>query len=326
MRRVVCKAFGAIDDLVIEDVPPPEATPGSVVVDVEAAGVNFVDALLVGGRYQVKPPLPFTPGGEFSGVISAVGAGVDGVAVGDRVLAVSMLGGFAEQVALPAAAVIPMPDSVPFDIAATLVQSYATAVFSLKHRTTVAPEEWVLVLGAGGGIGLASVDVAHGIGGRVIAAASSEQKRAAAVAVGAEEVVDYDREDLKSRVREITGGGADVVVDPVGGAYAERALRALRSGGRFLVVGFAAGDIPRIPLNLVLLANRSVIGVDWGGWSITHPDENRALVREILELAASGAIHPVTPAAWPLERAGEAISALAGREVSGKLVVVPSAS
>ena len=323
MRRVVCKAFGPIDDLVIDDVPALEAGPGMVVVDVQAAGVNFVDGLLVEGRYQIKPPLPFTPGGEFAGVVRAVGDGVTDVAAGDRVLAVSMLGGFAEQVAVPAAAVIKLPDAVSAPVAATLVQSYATAVFSLKHRTTVVPGEWVVVLGAGGGIGLASVDVAHGLGARVIGAASSEEKRAAATALGAEATIDYDAEDLKARVREITAGGADIVVDPVGGKYAEPALRALRSGGRFLVVGFAAGDIPRIPINLVLLNNRSIIGVDWGGWSMTHGDENRALVNDILDLAATGRIHPVEPAAWPLDRAGEAIAVLTQRKVSGKLVVVP---
>jgi NADPH:quinone reductase len=324
VRRVVCLAYGPPEELVIEEVPDPQPQAGEVVIDVRAAGVNFVDGLLVQGKYQIKPPVPFTPGGELAGVVRGVGEGVEGIAAGDRVLAVCMLGAFADRVALPALAVIPMPDAVGFDVAATLVQSYATAVFSLTRRIAVEQGDWVVVLGAGGGIGLASVDVAVGLGARVIAAASSDAKRAAALALGAEAAIDYDREDLKLRVREITGGGADVVVDPVGGAYAEPALRALRAGGRFLVVGFAAGDIPRLPANLVLLNNRSLIGVDWGGWTTGHPLENRALVSEILDMAATGRIHPVTPDVWPLDRAPEAISALSRRAVTGKLVIAPS--
>jgi NADPH:quinone reductase len=324
VRSVVCRAFGPVEDLVIEDAPDPEAGPGQVVIDVRAAGVNFVDGLLVEGRYQIKPPLPFTPGGELAGVISAVGDGVDGLAVGDRVMAGTMLGAFADRVVVPALVAIPLPDNVGFEVAATLVQSYATAVFSLTRRTTVEAGEWVLVLGAGGGIGLASVDVAVGLGGRVIAAASSAEKRAAAEALGAEFVIDYDAEDVKTRVREITGGGADIVMDPVGGRYAEPALRSLRAAGRYLVVGFAAGDIPRLPLNLVLLNNRSLIGVDWGGWAGGHALENRALVLEILDMAATGRIHPVAPETWPLDRAADAIAALSNRQVTGKLAIVPS--
>ena len=322
MRRVICRTFGPVEDLVVEDVPEPRPQPDEVVVAVRAAGVNFVDALLVQGSYQIKPPLPFTPGGEIAGEVIEVGTTVEGIARGDRVVVSCGLGGFVERLAVPATMARRLPACLSFEQGAALVQSYATALYALTRRVAVQPGEWVLVLGAGGGIGLAAVDVARHLGARVLAAASSADKLAAAAAVGAHVGINYDSEDLKSRVREISGG-VDVVVDPVGGPYAEAALRTLRGFGRYLIVGFAGGTIPSLRANLVLLGNRSAVGVDWGAWSVQHPEENRALVDEVLALAGSGALHPAEPRAYPLEHAAEALSALQSRRLTGKVVLQP---
>jgi len=323
MKRVVCSEFGALGRLMVEQGVDPEPKPGEVVIAVRAAGVTFVDALLVQGRYQIKPPLPFTPGGEVAGVIVAVGEGVDPARLDERVLVSCGIGGFADRLAVPAALARRLPPTLTFGQGAALVQSYATALFALTRRANIERGDWVLVLGAGGGIGLAMVDVARHLGARVIAAASSESKLAAARAVGARACIRYDQEDLKTRAREISDGGVHLVADPVGGAYAEPALRALRPFGQYLIVGFAAGEIPALKANLVLLQNRSVVGVDWGAWSFQHPQENAALVGEVLALAACGTIQPVEPTTYPLERAGEALQALVDRKVAGKVVLVP---
>jgi NADPH2:quinone reductase len=324
MRRIVCREFGPPDRLVLEEAPDPQPGPGQALVRVRAAGVSFVDGLIVAGLYQMKPPLPFTPGLAVAGEVLGAGDGVSGLPAGTRVVGSSFgLGGYATHQVLPAEAAVPLPDAVTFEVAATAAESYATMLFALTRRASVAPGEWVLVLGAGGGIGLAAVDVACSLGARVIAAASSPAKRAAAVAAGAQAAVDYVTEDLKARVREITGAGADVVVDPVGDPFAEPALRSLRGSGRYLVVGFAGGSIPRLPLNRVLLENRTVVGVDWGAWSRQDPAGNRALMADLLERVADGGLHPVPPATYPLERAAEALNVLAGRQVTGKLAVLP---
>jgi NADPH2:quinone reductase len=323
MRRVVCRELAPPDRVDIEDVDPSVARPGEVVVDVRAAGVTFADALIVQGKYQVKPPLPFTPGTEIAGEIAAVGDGVDGWSAGDRVLASVGLGGFAEQVAVRAPGLFALPPALSFGQGASFNQSYATMLFAFTRRTTLAEGETVLVLGAGGGIGLAAVDLACALGCRVIAAASSEDKLEAARAAGAEAVIAYETEDLKTRARELGGGGVDVVVDPVGGAHAEPALRALRLGGRFLVLGFASGTIPALPLNQVLLNNRTAVGVEWGGWALQHVDENRALVEELLAMAADGRLHPAEPSSRPLQEAGQALTDLVERRVTGKVVLVP---
>jgi NADPH2:quinone reductase len=279
MRRVVCREFGQPDELVLEEAPDPEPGPGQVLVGVRAAGVSFVDGLMVGGLYQIKPPLPFTPGLTAAGVVLGAGDGVLGLPRGSRVAACWFgLGGYATHRVLPASAVVRLPDSVTFQVAATAAESYATMLFALTRRTAVRPGEWVLVLGAGGGIGLAAVDVAASLGAQVIAAASSPAKRAAAVNAGAQATVDYQAEDLRARVREITGTGADLVVDPVGDRFAEPALRSLRGSGRYLVLGFAGGSIPRLPLNRILLENRTVIGVDWGARSRQDPAGNQAMM------------------------------------------------
>ena len=323
MRRVVCYEIGSLDNVRVEETEPPIPGPGQVVLDVRAAGMAFVDALMIRGGYQIKPPTPYTPGTEVSGVVSAVGDGVDGIAVGDRVIASCGTGGFAEQVVVAGESVYPLPEAIGFEQGASLIQSYATAWFALTRRTTIAPGEWVLILGAGGGAGLACVDVARCLGGRVIAVASSEDKRRVALDAGAEAAVDPATEDVKGRARELSGGGVDLVFDAIGGELAEPALRALRLMGRYLVIGFAAGEIPRIPLNQVLLNNRTVVGVEWGGWVMRNPDENRVVIREILDAVAERRLHPVEPSTHPLEDVGDALRAFAERRVTGKVVLVP---
>lgn len=326
MRRVVCQDLGPLDQLDVEDGAAPTPGPGQVVVDVRAAGVNFVDALFVQGRYQIKPPTPFTPGSEVAGVVSALGPGVDGgVAVGDKVLVQTGLGAFAEQIAASTASLTPMPDNLSFGQAATLVQSYATMLFALTRRTTVQKGESVLILGAGGGIGLATIDLAQALGLRPIAVASSDEKLARAIEAGAEAGIRSDgSEDVKARARELSGsGGVDLVVDPIGGPLAESALRALRVDGRYVVIGFASGEIPRLPANQVLLNNRTVIGVDWGAWTMRDPDGHHTLLAELMALVADERLHPVEPTAYPLDQAATALADLVERRVVGKVVLVP---
>ena len=327
MRRLVCRQFADPDQLVVEDVDPLEPREGAVVIEVAAAGVNYVDGLLVQGRYQIKPPLPFTPGTEVAGTIAAVGEGVTEWTVGDRVLATTNAGGFSEQVQVRADALLPVPEALSLGQAAAFLQSYGTMYYALTRRTTVGAGDTVLVLGAGGGIGLAAVDLARVMGARVIAAASSPQKLAAAEAAGAHQTIDYEGEDLKVRARELAdvgGGSVTLVVDPVGGAHAEPALRALGWGGRYLVVGFAGGGIPRIPLNLVLLNSRTLIGIEWGAWAGRDRSGNRAMLGELLALAGTGRLHPAEPAARPLEEAGAVLSDLLERRITGKVVLVAS--
>ena len=324
MRRIVCREFGPPDRLMLEEAPDPRPGPGEVLVGVRAAGISFVDGLIVGGRYQMKPPLPFTPGLVVAGELLEAGAGVPDLAPGSRVVGCSFgLGGYASHRVLPAEAVVPLPDAVPYAVAATAAESYGTMLFALTRRVALWHGEWLLVLGAGGGIGLAAVDVASSLGAQVIAAASSPEKRAAAIKAGARAVIDYETEDLRARVREVTGEGASLVVDPVGDRFSEPALRSLRGFGRYLVVGFAGGSIPRLPLNRILLENRTVIGVDWGAWSRSNPADNRALMADLLDRVANGRLHPLAPATYPLERAAEALTVLAGRQIAGKLALLP---
>lgn len=323
MRAVVCSEFAPVDQLRVEERPDPEPGPDQVVVAVRAAGVNFVDALFVQGAYQIKPPLPFTPGGEVAGEVVAVGRDVDGVAVGDRVLAMSWLGGFATHAVVPARSVVPIPGDLTFGQAAGLVQSYGTMLFSFTRRMQLRAGEWVLVLGAGGGIGLAAIDLAKHLGAKVIAAASSPDKLEAATRAGADATIAYEAEDLKARARELSGGGVDVVVDPVGGRFAEVALRSLGWMGRYLVIGFAGGDIPSLPANQVLLNNRTVVGIDWGAWTMRDPDGNRLLLDDLMALAADGEIHPVEPTPYPLDDVVRALTDLQERRVGGKVVLVP---
>lgn len=257
MRALVCKEFAPYDQLSVEEVPEPPVGEGFVMVDVKAAGVNFPDILLVEGKYQMKPPTPFVPGMEVAGVVSELGASVQGVEVGDRVIAATMLGGFAEKTPVPASQVVPMPEAMTFEEGAALTTIYGTSYHALKDRAGLKEGETILVLGAAGGVGIATVQLAKAMGARVIAAASSAEKLAFCKENGADEVINYSEEDLKARAKELTDGkGVDVVYDPVGGDYSEAALRASGWDARYLVIGFAAGPIPKIPLNLALLNSR----------------------------------------------------------------------
>jgi NADPH2:quinone reductase len=322
MKAVVCEELGPPDALQLTRRELPEPGPGEVRVEVKAAGVNYVDGLIASGRYQVKIPPPFIPGSEIAGVIDAVGDGVTDRSAGERVFATVGVGGFAEAVTLRADRAVPIPDALTFAQAASFHQSYATAWFSFRNRIHLETGEWVLITGAGGGIGLAAIDVARALGAHVIGVASTAEKRDFATKAGAEATIDSTTEDVKVRAREISGGGVDVVYDPVGGSLAEPALRALGHNGRFLVVGFTGG-IPQVPLNLVLLNNRNVVGIEWGGWAMRHPKEDRAMLEEILGEAAAGRLHPVAPQERPLEEAGTAISDLLERRAAGKIVLVP---
>ncbi|MGI5325206.1 NADPH:quinone oxidoreductase family protein [Actinomadura nitritigenes] len=308
MRAAICEELGS---LAVKDTAPVEPGPGQVLLTVEAAGVNYVDALFVQGRYQIKPPLPFVPGSEVAGTLPD----------GTRVLAMCGLGGFASHVAVPAAAAVPLPDKLDAPRAATFTQSYCTALFALRDRAALASGESVLVLGAGGGVGLAAVQIATALGARVLAVASSEEKRRAALAAGADSAV--DAADVKAAARAWSDGGVDLVYDPVGGALADPALRALREGGRYAVIGFASGDIPSLPLNQVLLRNRSIVGVDWGAWSMRHPAEQRALLDELLAMVAEDRLDPVSPRTEPLASAPQVLDDLLNRRVVGKVALLP---
>jgi NADPH2:quinone reductase len=324
VRAIVCHELGAPSLLRVEERPDPVPAAGQVVVEVEAAGVNFVDGLFIAGRYQIKPPLPFTPGSEIAGRIAAVGDGVDQFTVGQRVIASTGLGGFASHVVVAPPALTVIPDQLDGARAATFTQSFCTCFFALRQRARVQPAETVLVLGAGGGIGLAAIAVARALGCRVIGAASSGDKRRAALEAGAEAVIDTTTESIKDQARAWAGGtGVDVVVDPVGGAAAEPSLRALGDGGRYLVIGFASGAIPDIPLNQVLLRNRAVLGIDWGIWAMHHGAAQQALLRELLSMVADGRISPVHPTTFPLEQVGTALDDLLARRVVGKVALIP---
>lgn len=323
MDAIVCNAWGPPSSLTRETRPTPEPGPGEVRIEVHAAGVNFVDALFVAGTYQVKIPPPFVPGNELAGRVAAVGDGVQGLAVGMRVMAQIGVGAFAEQVIAPATAVHAIPDGVDMVTAAAFQLTYATALYALRERGGLQAGETVLVLAGAGGVGSAAIDVARHMGARVIAAAGGEAKLEACRQLGAEAVIDYDREDLKTRVRELTDGrGADLVVDPVGGAYSEPAVRATAWGGRFLVIGFAAGEIARIPLNLPLLRGCQIVGVDWGALSRQRPAETAPVRDTLLQWLAAGELRPLVTQTWPLAAAAEALDAVLARRVRGKAVLV----
>ena len=314
--------MGSIEDLVLEEVPPPSIRPGSVRVAVEAAGLNYVDALFVEGRYQIKPTPPFVPGSELAGTVVEVADDVESIVVGDRIVASTGLGAFAEQVVLPAAAATLIPASVSSAAAATLTQSFCTALYALDRRTRLSPGESVLVLGGGGGVGHAAIQVAVSLGADVIATASTPEKAAHARSAGASVVLDPDPSSLRELLRQAAPAGIDVVVDPVGDAATEPSLRSLREGGRLLVIGFAGGEIPAIATNLVLLRNRSLIGVDWGAWGMGHPAEQAALLEEVLTMVDEGRLTPPEPTTYRLDQAALALGDLLGRRVTGKAALV----
>jgi len=325
MKALLCKSFGPPESLVLEDVPAPQPGAGQVVVSVRGCSLNFPDLLVIQDKYQYKPPLPFSPGSEIAGVVKSVGPGVTGWKPGDRVMAYIMFGGFAEEVAVDASLLVPIPDSLDFTRAAAFLMTYGTALYALQNRAHLRAGENLLVLGAAGGTGIAAVEVGKTLGARVIAAASSQEKLALCRRHGADETIDYATEDLKQRIRDLTGGeGADVVFDPVGGRYSEPALRSTAWEGRFIVIGFAAGEIARVPLNLPLLRCCAVMGSPWGAFLRRSPADRAAHQRELVALLAGGRIDPPVSATYPLDRAREALRAMLDRQVLGKVVVVPA--
>ncbi|WP_018501844.1 NADPH:quinone oxidoreductase family protein [Parafrankia discariae] len=320
MRAARVEVYGGPADVVLRDVPAPEVTAGHVVVDVAAAALNFPDLLLIADRYQVSAPLPFTPGSEFAGRVAAVGEGVTGLAVGDPVHGSVFSGAMAEQVLAPATAVSLIPPGLSMVEAAAFRVTYLTAYHCLVTIGELAPEQWVVVLGAAGGVGSAAVDIAVRLGARVIAAASSPERLAVCEELGAEACIDYTTEDLKLRIKEITDGGADLVVDPVGDRWAEPALRAIRWGGRFVVVGFAGGEIPRIPLNLVLLKNITVRGIELRTWSVRLPEETARAREGLAKLVAQG-MRPLVSEVHDLGDVAVALQRVADRAPTAKVVI-----
>lgn len=322
MKAVLCKKYGPPDELVIEQVPSLTPGKGQVVVSVKAAGVNFPDTLIIQGKYQFKPEPPFSPGGEVAGVIKQVGEGVSGVKAGDRVIAFNTWGGFAEEMLVEADRTVPLPEGMDYVPASAFILTYGTSYHALKDRAQLKPGETLLVLGASGGVGLAAIQLGKAMGARVIAAASSDDKLQVCKANGADELINYASEDLRSRVKAITQGkGLDVVYDPVGGPYSEPALRDMAWNGRFLVVGFAAGDIPKIPLNLALLKGCSIMGVFWGAFTRNEVENNRRNNEELMQLYLQGKVKPHIHATYPLERAAEALNEVLNKRVSGKVVL-----
>ena len=324
MRAILCYAYGLPDQLKIEDIPDPVPGKGQVLIAVEACGLGFVDGLLVQGKYQVKDPLPFVPGGEMAGRVLAVGEGVSPDLVGKRVAGLGK-GGLAEKAVLPAAACAVLPDVFDSAAAASALINYCTAVYGFEDCGKVRPGETVLVLGASGGVGMAAIDVARGFGATVIAAASTEDKRAACLARGAAHTVDYTKPDWRKTLEGLVGGkGVDLVYDPVSGPWSETAFRCLAPGGRHLVIGFASGEIARLPLNLALLKRASLVGVDWGGHVRAHVDEGRRLTARLIELVEQGRISPRPDSLHPLADAPGVLGDLLNRRAVGKPVIQPS--
>lgn len=324
MKAVLCKQLGPPDKLVVEDIPSLVPGKGQVVVSVKAAGVNFPDTLIIQGKYQFKPEVPFSPGGEVAGVVKAVGEGVTGWKPGDRVIAAATWGGFAEELLTDAERLIPLVDKMDYVPASGFILTYGTSYHALKDRAQLKPGETLLVLGASGGVGLAAVQLGKAMGARVIAAASSDSKLDVCRQNGADEVINYASDDLRTRIKALTAGkGVDVIYDPVGGPYSEPALRDMAWNGRFLVVGFAAGDIPKIPLNLALLKGCSIVGVFWGAFTKNEVERNRANNAELMQMYLEGKVKPHIHATYPLERATEALNEVMNKRVSGKVVLVP---
>jgi len=322
MKAVLCKQFGPPDSLVVEEVPSPRAGPGEAVISVKAASLNFPDVLIIQNKYQFKPPLPFSPGSELAGVVKEVGAGVQGVAPGDKVIAFTTYGAFAEEVKTDASRLVPLPENMDFVTGAAFLLTYATSDHALRDRGALAEGETLLVLGAAGGVGLAAIEIGKALGARVIACASSEDKLAVCRGHGADATINYVAEDLRERIKALTDGrGVDVVYDPVGGPYTEPAFRSLAWRGRHLVIGFAAGEIPKLPLNLALLKGASVVGVFWGDFARRQPKEFAQSIRQLSRWYAAGKLKPHVSQTMPLEKAAQALKLMAARQVKGKLVL-----
>jgi NADPH:quinone reductase len=324
MKAVLCRRFGTIDDLEISDIPKPTAGPAEAVVRIKAAALNFFDTLIIAGKYQHKPPFPFSPAAEFSGVVESVGPGVAGIVPGDRVIGNIGWGAAREAVAVAADQLVKIPDTLDFDRAAGLTVTYGTTLYALRVRADLKSGETLAVLGASGGTGLAAIEVGKIMGARVIACASSDDKLAFARDHGADETVNYASEDLRGALKKLGGEhGVDVVYDPVGGAYAEPAVRALAWEGRYLVVGFAAGEIPKLPLNLVLLKSCDIRGVLWGAWIKREPAAQQALMKDIVAWCAQGKLSAHVHAVYPLADIAAALKVIADRKVMGKILLKP---
>ena len=324
MRALVCRQFGPPETLVLEDLPSPRPAAGEAVIAVKAASLNFPDVLIIQDKYQVKPPLPFVPGSEAAGIVTAVGEGVTSVGPGDAVMAFTTYGAFAQEVKTEARRLLPLPKGMDFATAAAFGLTYATSDFALRDRAALEAGETVLVLGAAGGVGLAAIEIAKTLGARVIACASSADKLTVCRQHGADDTINYASEDLRERIKQITGGrGVDVVYDAVGGPYTELALRSIAWRGRLLVVGFASGEIPKIPLNLTLLKGCSIVGVFWGDFTKREPERFAESMARLAAWFEDGTIKPHISARLPLERAREALQMMASRQVTGKVVITP---
>lgn len=330
MRAVLCKEFGPPEKLVIEDIASPEAQKGEVVIDVHAAAVNFPDVLIIQNKYQFKPPLPFSPGGEVAGIVRSVGEGVKTLKIGDRVIGSCGHGGFVEELAISERSCIPVPDEMDLETASAIVLTYGTSHYALKDRADLKAGETLLVMGAAGGVGLAAVELGKAMGAKVIAAASTQDKLDICRAHGADETILYpsgtlDRDQQRAfsdQIKAASGkDGVDVIYDPVGASYAEPALRAIAWEGRYLVIGFAAGDIPAIPLNLALLKGCQIVGVFWGAFTMRDPAGNQKNLLEIMDMYKSGKIKPHISARYPLEQAADALNDMAQRRVTGKVIL-----
>lgn len=322
MKALICEKWGMPSTLKVGELPKPIPAAKEVLIKVKACGVNFPDVLIVQGLYQFKPEFPFSPGGEISGIVEAIGEEVKGIKVGQEVVTMIGWGGMAEYVVANKNVVFPKPPGMPHDVASAFLMVYGTSLHALKDRAKIKEGETLLVLGASGGVGLAAIELGKLMGARVIAAASSDAKLAICKNAGADLTINYTTEDLKSRVKELTdGNGADVVYDPVGGHYSEAALRATAWQGRFLVVGFAAGEIPKIPLNLALLKGCDIVGVFWGSFASRNPSGNMTNTMQLLKWYQAGDLKPHIHGKYSLEEASDAIQALMNREVSGKVVI-----
>jgi NADPH2:quinone reductase len=322
MKAVLCTHPGPPDQLIIGDFPDPDAGPGEVVVKVAAVALNFFDTLIIAGKYQYKPEFPFSPGAEFAGTVERLGAGTQGLKIGDRVMGYARFGTARERIAIAASRPMTIPDRLDFDRAAGLCVTYGTTYYALKDRANLRPGETLAILGAAGGTGLAAIEIGKIMGARVIACVSSDDKIAFSKQHGADEGVNYAAEDLRGALRRLGGErGIDVVYDPVGGPYAEPALRSLAWGGRFLVVGFAAGEIPKIPLNLVLLKSCDIRGVFWGSWTEREPEQHRTNMTDLVQWCADGKLSAHVHRVYPLADAARALNDIATRRVMGKVVL-----
>ena len=321
MRAILCKELGPANTLVIDDIPSPEPGKGQVKVRVKAAGLNFPDTLIIEGKYQIKPELPFSPGGEMAGEVLAVGEGVQRFQAGQRVMGLTGYGAFAEEILVPENQLIPVPDGMNDHTAAAFSMVYGTSYHALKQRANIQPGETLLVLGASGGVGLAAVELGKAMGATVIAGASSAEKLAVAKEAGADDLINYAEEDLKDALKQRYPKGVDVIYDPVGDKFTEAAIRNMAWNGRLLIVGFAAGDIPKIPANLALLKGCSIVGVFWGAFTQKEPQTNIQNIMELMQLFNQGKINPRISQVFPFEEYEQALAALTSRTAKGKVVL-----